>query len=249
MPRMLTEEWAAALDAVVGRVLLQAGVDSPPVDALRIARQLGFIVAWDNHQSGRARCVRLPGRRSRCGGEAILLRRDRRPERHHWAVAHELGEHCAAEGFRRLDFDPLDLSPRLREDWANAFAMRLLLPTCWLRPAAAACRWDLLELKATFATASHELIARRMLDVLQPLLITIFDNGRLTYRWSNQDIQPPPLAPLERECWTIAHRDARPRQRQAGPYQVRCWPVHEPGWAREILRTEWTDDESADALG
>jgi hypothetical protein len=246
MPPTLTEDWAAALDAVVDELLQRACVEAPPVDALCVARRLGFVVAWDNQQSGRARRVRPALRRPDGPHEVILLRRDARRERHQWAIAHELGEHFAAEGFRRLDLDPQGCSPRLREDWANAFAMRLLLPTRWVRPAAAGCRWDLLQLKATFATASHELIARRMLDVPQPLVITIFDQGRLTYRWSNQHPYPPRLLPLERGCWMAAHSDGQPSQQRAGPYLVRCWPVHEPGWVREILRTEWFDDASAD---
>ena len=54
---------------------------------------------------------------------------------------------------------------------ANNLAGRLLLPTAWFVADAAAENWDLIALKHRYATASHELIARRMLESIEPLAV------------------------------------------------------------------------------
>ena len=63
LPEFTREELAAGMDAVAMEILSDAGREGPPVDALEVARQLGITVAMDDRQQGRARFVRLNGRR------------------------------------------------------------------------------------------------------------------------------------------------------------------------------------------
>jgi hypothetical protein len=235
---LTVEEWAAGLDAVVTEILEAARLYAPPVDAIALAQTLGLTVALDDCQQGRARYVRLRGHRGGPPRPAILLRSDSRAERRHWAVAHEIGEHVAHRVFRVLDVDPRTVSPAIREAVANQMAGRLLLPTAWFAPAAAATDWDLAALKARFSTASHELIARRTLELPSPAIVTVFDQGRLTWRRGNVPGRVPPLSPEEIRCWNAVHREGRPRHAAHAAGRIRGWPVHEPGWKREILRTE-----------
>jgi len=240
LPELTHEETAVALDEVAAELLHEAGVTQPPVDAFAVAGALGITVARDDCQSGRARYVRL---RSYAGDPraTILLQSDPRRERQHWAIAHEIGEHAAWRVFGRLDVDPREASPGCRESVANHLAGRLLLPSEWFVSHAAVCDWDLLELKAGFRTASHELIARRMLECPPAVIISICDQGRLSFRRSNVPGRAPPLSDAERACWQAVHREARPDEREADGHRVRSWPVHEPQWKREILRTEVPD--------
>jgi hypothetical protein len=92
-------------------------------------------------------------------------------------------------------------------------------------------------LKAVYATASHELIAWRLLDLPRESTVTIFDHGRITRRRSNDGRRPPPPIPLECAVWQETHRTGRAGAEWCDGLLVRCWPVHEPGWKREILRT------------
>jgi hypothetical protein len=238
LPETATEEMAATLDRLVADVLGERGIGGPPVDALAVAARLGITVARDDGQPGRARYVLHGGRRRSRSGATILLRCEPRPERRQWAVAHELGEHLAAEAFVRLGLDPCEASPRGREAVANQLAARLLLPSAWFEAEGPACGWNLLELKARFPTASHELIARRMLECRPPVIITIFDRGRRTLRRSNVPGRVPPLSPAEQACWQAVHQDGRPEKAWQGTLLVEGWPVHEPDWRREILRAE-----------
>ncbi len=122
---------------------------------------------------------------------------------------------------------------------ANQLAGRILLPRALFIGCGGECGWDLLKLKQQFSTASHELIARRMLDCEPPVVITVFDRGQRTFRRSNLSGKLPPLLPLEKGAWHAAHESGEPASQADRHASVRAWPIHEPDWKREILRTEW----------
>lgn len=242
---LTAEEWTAGLDEVVAELLSAAGVTGPPVDAALVASALGLTVAWDEAQSGRARYVRVGGAGARRPRAMILLRRDPRREREQWALAHELGEHAAARVFHRWGLDPCEVGPALREQVANRLAARLLAPTPWLLDDARQLDWHLAALKARYATASHELLARRMLECPPAVIVTIFDHGRMTFRRGNRPGRAPSPMVDEWRCWRQVHANSAPCRLQAdcqGLARVDGWPVHEPEWKREILRAELAED-------
>lgn len=245
LPELTQEEFSVALDEVAGQAIDALRADGPPVDALALARALGLIVAWDEGQAGRGRIVRLPRFSVGRSPATILVRSDPRPERVQWAIAHEIGEVRACEVFERLRVDPREAPPGTRETVANQLAGRLLLPRAWFAAAGDDCGWDLLELKARFSSASHELVARRMLDFGPPIAITIFDHGRRTFRRGNLPTRLPPLVPLELAAWRAAHASGQAVVEEDHLCRVQAWPVHESDWKREILRTHWHDDGDA----
>ena len=238
------EDVALALDGAVDEVLAEAGVRNPPVDARAVATSIGLTVARDDRQQARARFVRL-SQQSLSAQGSILVRPEPRPERLQWAIAHEIGESCAGELFRRLAIDPHEAGDAARERLANQFANRLLLPSAWFERDARQLDWDLLALKIRYTTASHELIARRMLDYSLPVIVTVFDNGNLTRRQSNLPGRVPPLLPLERACWRHTSITSTPSMQTDERAAVQAWPIHEPLWRREILRTALLNDFSA----
>jgi len=223
--------WNQALDEVAAALLDRAEMTGPPVDTLELAERLSIIVAFDSTQRARGRHKTLTGRAS------IFLKPDERPERLQWAAAHELGEVVAWRVFDRVPLPDGEVPSRLREQVANLLASRLLLPSRWFGDDARRLRGDLLELKRVYRTASHELIAYRMLDLPEQTIVSVFDHGRLTRRRSNGYGKPPRLQPVERDCWAEVHRSNRPVEMQERGLTVQGWPIHEPGWQREILRT------------
>ncbi|REK15753.1 MAG: ImmA/IrrE family metallo-endopeptidase [Planctomycetota bacterium] len=241
LPELTTEEWSEALDAVAGQLIAELPSAAPPIDALRLARTLGLTVAWDERQPSRGRMARLAALGTGAGA-SILVRPDPRPERLQWAIAHEIGEFCAHRVFDSLAVDPREAPPAAREAVANHLASRILLPRASFAEDGRACDWVLFDLKARYASASHELIARRMLDMGPSVVITIFDHGRRTLRRSNLPFRVPPLGETESAAWETAHRQAVSVDRADYRQRVQAWPVHEPEWKREILRTEWFGD-------
>jgi hypothetical protein len=228
---------AAPLDELVNDLLAASGQLQPPIDAFRLADALCLPIARDTRQAGRARLARVRasvGERSR---SCILLNDEPRQERRQWAVAHEIGEHLAPELFHRLGLDPRD-DPQLREHVANRFANHLLLPGDWFSLHGSLVQWDLFELKQVFCTASHELIARRMLDFAPPVIVTIFDQGRTHWRRTNIAACAPRLSRQESACQQAAHQTGASAHESLPEATIRAWPIHESGWKREIVRTD-----------
>lgn len=241
------EELVAALDATAADTLWEAGVEGPPVDAALIAERLGLVVAQDHAMPGRGRFARLAlGGSTVAAQGTIVVGPAERPERLQWAIAHEIGESMAHRVFATLGVCPAEATPAAREQVANHLASCLLLPRRWFAADGHAFDWDLYRLKHRYATASHELIARRMLEMRPPIVITLCDQGHVQWRRSNMVRRPPPLLPEEERAWRNAHRTGEPAVVHVdgatrGLESVCAWPVHEPDWKREILRSAIVD--------
>jgi hypothetical protein len=233
LPEIPVESFVSTLETLVADQLDLADIVAPPVDAFLLADALGLVVARDDQLENRARLVRLnyaPGHST----TSILLAPEPREERRHWSVAHEIGEYLAERVCRRLGIRAAELPVAGREQLANQLANRILLPGEWFFEDARRLRWDLLALKQRYGTASHELIARRMLDGRPPIIISVFDHDRLTWRRSNLPGRAPPLSAIEHSCRAEAHETG-----ETSCCEPTCaWAVHEPDWKREILRTE-----------
>ena len=242
----LPEEQArAVVEGVAQAILNEAGVSAPPVDTVQLAEQLGIVVARDGISDTRARFVRFGS-----GGESqatIYVAEDPRPERRQWAVAHEVGECEASRVFAELGIQLVDAPPAAREAVANRLAGSLLLPRDWFAAHGYELDWDLFALKRRYATASHEMVARRMLEMAPGVIITLADQGRTVWRKSNRHFRTPPMTPAELDIWKRAHEAGEAAQADhaeldEGIEDVRVWPVHEPDWKREIMRTALADE-------
>jgi hypothetical protein len=237
------DEFAAALDACAAEALWEAGIDGPPIEAVDVAAGLGLIVARDFAMPRRGRFVRLTGQGGDDGRQGmIVVGTAERPEREQWAIAHEIGESIAYRVFDRLGVSAHEALPTSRELVANRLASALLIPRRWFAVDGRECDSDLFELKERYSTASHELIARRMLDMPPPIVITVCDNGRVTWRRSNVTARAPEMLREERAVWREVFESGMPAfdslNAETGLESVRCWPVHELDWKREILRSE-----------
>ncbi len=232
MTGLLPESWDRALDEVAGELLSESGGwDVPPVDAIRLAAGLRIAVAVDGSQHARGRLTLLSGRSS------IFLKPDDRRERMQWAAAHELGEVVAWRVFAAAGEEIDAQTDGAREQVANLFAARLLLPREPFFSDVARLDSDLPALKEIYRTASHELIAGRLLDQRVAGIVTIFDQGRLVRRRSNQGGSAPRLQAAEQGCQRAVHHSGEPARIETESLEIRGWPVHEAGWKREILYT------------
>ncbi len=227
------EEIVAALDAIVSELLDQAGVTQPPVDAIALAQShLGIPVSLDTRQEPRGRVQRI-GRRPR-----IYLRPEPTEERHQWTVAHEIGRHFKSQIHERLDLDPEEAKALTGESLHTLFSSRLLVPTVWFADDAKALDFNLLELKKRYKTPSNEVLARRMLDLPYPTIITVIDNGEVSKRWTNgPKIKATEMEAVEKRCWEYVNQNSLPYVVTEGNWTVQGWPIHQSDWKREILRT------------
>ena len=232
------EEVCATVDRVVEQLLEQAGLAEPPVDAIALAqRHLDMVVSLDRRQPQRGRAQRSGGRKQ------IYLRPEPTEERHQWTVAHEIGEHLKASLLERLGIAPGQTPALAGESLANLFAHRLLVPTRWLTADAPALDYDVVELKRRYRTASHEVVAWRLLDLPEPSIITIVDNGRVSRRRSNSWSVTRRLASPELECQEYVSYHSRAHRVCRDGWTVWAWAVHQADWKREVLRSVVDESE------
>jgi Zn-dependent peptidase ImmA (M78 family) len=247
LPEIPREEFSAAVDACAVEVLWEAGIDQPPVDAVVVAQRVGLVVAKDDTMPYRGRFVRLAEQTGDSAGHGtIVVGQAERPERLQWAIAHEIGESVAERVFAALGISATAAPSDARELVANHLASRLLLPYEWFVDAGRRLDWDLAALKQQFATSSHELVARRMLEMSPPIVITLWDLGNVRWRRCNASPRPPKLLIEESRVWKESHESGLPAAAVVDPSEtglerVRCWPIHQVGWKREISRSEIAD--------
>lgn len=226
------DDVAAVIDRAVDDLLEKAQLTAPPVDAIALAqRHLGMVVCLDQRQPQRGRAQRSGGR------QQIYLRPEPTEERHQWTVAHEIGEHLKAGLLERLGIEPGQTPALAGESLANLFAYRLLVPTQWFAADAPAADYDVVQLKQRYRTASHEVVAWRLLDLPEPCAITIVDNEHVSRRRSNSWRVARQLAGPELECQKYVHYYSRAHRVCCDGWTVYGWPVHQADWKREILRS------------
>src|SRR5262249_10468625 len=216
------EEMLAVIDRIVEDLLQAAGIMAPPVDAITLAqRHLGMVVCLDGGQPQRGRAQRGAGRRH------IFLRPEPTEERHQWTVAHEIGEHLKPSLLQRLGIEPQQTRAMAGESLANLFAYHLLAPHCWFAADARHLGFGVPELKNRYRTASHEVLAWRLLDLPEPCVITILDNDHVHRRRSNAWLVRRRLEPAEEKCQRYIHYYSRPCVVQDEGWSVQGWPVHQ----------------------
>lgn len=223
------EDVLHGVDRAVEELLAAAGVEGPPVDALALARHLGLEVRVEEGAPPR-------GRSRRAADNEIVLHPGLSEEQRHAAAARAAGDHVKSSLLARLGFDP-GQRPTAGASLPGLFADRLLVPTAWFRSDAPSSGYDLAELKSRYRTASHELIAWRLLDLPAPCIVTVVDDDKVHRRRSNAWRVKKELDPVEQQCQRHVARHGGPHELRANGWTVRGWPVPCAGWTRVVLRS------------
>jgi hypothetical protein len=223
---LVREDVQQAVDAAAAEVLAEAGVTRPPVDALALARRLSLTVRTGGGRPRRS-----------AGVSEVVVPSDAAEEARQWAAARAVGELRKPDLLRRLGATPGEKPAPVGVSLPNLFAGRLLLPTAWFAADAAACDYDLLELKRRYATAAFDLLAWRLLDLPAACVVTLVDDEKVYRRRGNAGRVPKALAPAERACVRAAVRDGAPHRVRGGGWTVQGWPVPRAGGGRVVLRS------------
>jgi hypothetical protein len=80
-------------------------------------------------------------------------------------------------------------------------------------------------------------LAWRLLDLPEPCVITVIDDGQVQRRRSNAWRVRRELAAPERACQRYVNHHGRPHVVRAGGWTVQGWPVPRPDGMREVLRS------------
>ncbi len=221
------QEIVSLVEGEARAILHRAGINGPPVDAYLVANRLGLAIQIDPSLKTRG----YSRMRWDLGTIIIGSKNPNKSERKQFTIAHEIGEMCLKG----------KVEEACLEKACNLMAVNLLLPGEWFKKDAEACNFDLLKLKRVYSTASHELVAFRMLE-FRPMIITIFDNGRCYRRKSSYPFPVRSAYPLERRCLEDVTAGGKGVFLKDDRISVTGWPVFREDWKRVILRTEFNSE-------
>jgi hypothetical protein len=215
------DEREAIIEATVERLLAAARIERPPIDPVRIARAMRINVLDRD----------LPQRRGQSylyrGMKFVDLGKTGRAERRNFTLAHEIME---------LELPATIPDKEEKHEVAMRGAAALLCPATFFREACPNGSFDLLQLKTTFSTASHEVIAMRSLDFTEATM-SVFDNGRLVNRQTSYPFGTQPVTRQERDVVRRAMRSGEVCADTWDGASATAYPVFENDFKRVILRT------------
>jgi predicted transcriptional regulator len=229
------EELVEAVDRLVNGMLERAGVTTPPVNALTLAENhLGIPVQVvdpvEQDEDGRRRP------RERPAGAGIVLSPDMSEEQQQKVAADGVARALLPDVLRKLGVPLGSENKQLAAHIRGLVIARLLIPTKLLRSALKTCRYDLVALKRVFSTAAVEAIALRLLDLDEPCVIAVVDDGVVATRRANHFAVSKKLEPAEQSCLERVMEFDRPERVRQGEWTVQGWPVAGRQFRRIILR-------------
>ncbi len=229
------EELVEAIDRLVAGMLERAGVTTAPVDALFIAEHhLGIPVEVvepaEEDESGRRRP------RSRPAGGGITLTTDMSAEQRQRAAADGIARLLVPDIYRKVGVVEGTESKQFVAHVRGLTVARILIPGKLLRAALRDCKYDVPELHKRFTTASMEAVAARLLDLDDPCVIAIVDDGAVASRRSNRMPVNRKLEDAEQECVDRVTELDLPHRARVGEWTAWGWPVPNRPFRRIILR-------------
>lgn len=238
------EDLLEAVERLVTGLLDRAGVTAPPVDALYLAEEhLGIPVEMVEPEPDDDGWQR-PGRRPRPGRHraGIVLTPDMTRHQQQRVAAEGIARHLVPEVLRRLGLPADSASRPLVQAIRAALVPRLLIPTRLLRRALRDCKFNVDALAQVFATAAVESVALRLLDLDEPCVVSIVDDGVVALRRSNRYPVNRRLEPVEQECHDRVAELERPRRVRRAGWTVDGWFVPDRPFRRILLRATRDDD-------
>jgi hypothetical protein len=219
------------VDRAVEELLTQARVKAPPVDAIALTRHVGLPTAEKPRQGHAPRANRSPPTTDTTPCAATS------EEQRQWEAAQAIGKHLQPQLLQQLGFVSGEKKPPMGESLSGLFARHLLLPSAWFSADAASFDFELFQLKERYRSATHEMIAFRLLDLPEPCIITLVVDDKVHRRRSNAWPVKKRLEPAEAECLRAVTRDGQPHTLRAGGWTVWGWPLWHGGCNREVLRS------------
>ena len=228
------EDLIDAVERLVAGLLERAGVAEPPVDALRIAEDhLGIPVTVAEPEEDERGRPRVSSRRQ---SSSIVLSPHATEEQRHASAAQGIARALLPDLLRKFGMEADAENKQATAFIRGLIAARLLVPTKLLRSALRTCKYDVPSLKQVFRTASFEAIAHRFLDLDDPCVIAIVDDGVVASRRGNTASVSKKLTPAEQACLAcVLERDLPDKLRLDG-WTVQGWPVPGRPFQRVLLR-------------
>ena len=232
------EDLFETTDRIVAEVLSLHDMPEPPVDAIALAQEafdLPVSVAEPDEDRMDAGRFGPRPRRFRTRRE-IVLRPDMSDEARHAACARACAKELIPPILAKLGVVVGSENRSATNQLVGLVAPRLLLPSRWFAKDARKAGYDLIELKHRYPTAGYELIALRILDLDDPCVMTVVDDGVVSTRRANRFPATKKLTAAEQKCLEKITRHGDPQTARADDWTATGWPIPTGPFNRIILR-------------
>lgn len=229
------EELFDTIDRQVIDLLARFGIDEPPVDALVLVQEaFGYSVREDEEDDEPRQYGDRPKPRPR--GRELVFRTTQSDAARQSLSARACAKEMIPAILTKLGVVPGTEQKSAQGQLVGLIAPRLLLPTRWFATAARRGNSDLLRLRETFPDVAFELIALRLLDLDDPCVIAIVDDGSVGLRRSNFAQLGKKLTPAEEACAAKVREHEEPQTVRKEEWTARGWPIPGGPFDRIILR-------------
>jgi predicted transcriptional regulator len=236
MSDFTAEDLFEAIDRLVGELLARHGFDGPPVDAVALAQEAFELNVREADDEDDPRQGRFGPRPPRFNRREIVLRPDQSDEARQAVCARACAKELMPAVLTRLGVAPGTENKSAQGSLVGLIAPRLLLPTRWFERDARKAGYDLFAVKARYPTAGYEMIALRMLDLEEPCVIAVVDDGVVSTRRGNRAPVTKKLTPAEQKCLELVGEHREPQTARRDGWAARGWPVPSGPFNRIILR-------------
>lgn len=236
MSDFTAEDLFEATDRVIAAVLARNGVEEPPVDALVLARdEFRLVIKYaEEEEDARGRFGDRPRPRPR--KNEVVLRPESPEEVHHTVCARAIARLLVPVILEKLGVAPGTENRGAEKSLTGLVAPRLMLPTRWFERDARKANSDVWALKDRYPTAGYEMIGWRLLDLEEPCVIAVVDDGEVSARRGNRAPAGKQLTPAEQKCLAQIGEKGEPVTVRADGWAARGWPVPTGPFNRILLR-------------
>ena len=152
------------------------------------------------------------------------------------AAADGIARLLLTDVYRKVGVVPGSESKQFAAHVRGLVVARVLIPTKLFRSALRECKYDVPALHEVFYTASMEAVATRLLDLDEPCVIAVVDDGVVASRRGNRTAETRRLTAAEQECVERVTELDLPHRARTGGWTASGWPVPNRPFRRIILR-------------
>jgi predicted transcriptional regulator len=238
MSDFTAEDLFDTVDRLVGELLAKNGFAEPPVDAVVLAQEAFDLTVREADDEDDPRDGRFGPRPPRVRHREVVFRPDQSEESRHAVCARACAKEMIPAVLARVGVAPGTENKSAQSSLVGLIAPRLLLPTRWFERDARKAGYDLFAVKQRYPTAGYEMIALRMLELDEPCVIAVVDDGIVSARRGNRTPATKTLTPAEQLCLERIGREGDPESQtvRRDGWTVHGWPVPSGPFNRIILR-------------
>jgi len=234
MSDFTAEDLFDAVDRNVRELLERSGINEPPIDAISLAQHGFNLLVTEAEEEDEPQYGDRP-RRKRPG--EIVLRVDLSDEGRNAVCAKACAKELLPRVLSKLGVTPGTENRGAQNPLLAVIVPRLLLPTQWFEKDAHKAGFDLVPLKDRYSTVTYEMIALRLLDLDEPCVIAIVDDGAVATRRGNRSQAGRVLTSAETKCIEQVVTEREPQLVRREGWTTWGWPIPNGPFNRIILRS------------